>query len=203
MGCLNILDEIIDFIYKKLKISNIVNNFLGNKRERPKTKTENKDNKQIIRPRKKCKNNSHKNETKINKKDDTFRDINFYNKKNAILKHFRKVEIIYLYKLLTRIHSFTYEKGNGNKEDFQIDIKNDGTIQWPENSYLKMIWKNCNEVVINDVLLGALDVDEMKTFYIKFDNLDECMQGKYIAIFEVSINDTKIGEQIFIYFTVK
>ena len=41
MGCLNILDEIIDFIYKKLKISNIVNNFLGNKRERPKTKTEN------------------------------------------------------------------------------------------------------------------------------------------------------------------
>ena len=41
MGCIQILNEIIDIIYEKLKISSVVKIFLGKKRERPQSKTKN------------------------------------------------------------------------------------------------------------------------------------------------------------------
>ena len=216
MGCIQILDEIIDIIYEKLKISSVVKIFLGKKRERPQSKTKNnkllfkripkknKDNNKKRRLRKKCNNNSHKKETKI-KKDDNSKDVNVEKKEYAIVNYLRNIDThrMYSYKFLSNKFSFTYKKGNGNEYSFSIYLKNDGKIQWPENSYLKLINKNCNEVEINDVELGALDIDETKIFEIKFDNLKKCNEGEYKALFGVFINDKKIGQEILIRFTVK
>ena len=69
---------------------------------------------------------------------------------------------------------------------------------------MKLKWINCDEVKVNDVLLGALEVDQIELFNIKFYNLDKCIEKKnYISVFEVSINDKSIGEKIIIHFKVK
>ena len=109
----------------------------------------------------------------------------------------------YSYKLISNIHSFQIKKGEKKEENFTIVLKNDGKIKWLENeTYLKCVSKNCSHVFIDDINLDSLEINEIKDVKIKFRNLDQCPKGKYISMFDVVIKGKKIGESIYIYFTV-
>ena len=213
MGCLQKLNEFLDFIYENLQFSNIANIYIGKKRERGSSKTKkkkrsfkrisniNKHNNKIINII------SSENGIKINQKNDNSLLKRNGNGQNAIVNYFSHLNLqeMYSYKLMSRIHSFKFEKGKEKEKYFRIALQNDGPIRWPENnSYLKLKWINCDEVKVNDVLLGALEVDQIELFNIKFYNLYKFIEKKnYISVFEESINDKSIGEKIIIHFKVK
>ena len=75
--------------------------------------------------------------------------------------------------------------------------------KWIENkTYLKCVSKNCPFIFIDDIKLESLNTNEIKDVQIKFRNLDQCPKGKYTSVFDVVIKGKKIGESIYIYFTV-
>ena len=159
-------------------------------------------------------NNTFKNDDNINDSKENFiiyvKDKPQYNKneKNIgsnIINQLLKLDFdkLYSYKLISNIHSFQIKQEEKKEEDFTIVLKNDGEIKWIENeTYLKCVSKNCPFIFIDDIKLESLNTNEIKDVQIKFRNLDQCPKGKYTSVFDVVIKGKKIGESIYIYFTV-
>ena len=212
MGCFfEMMKKFNKYIDDFLNPKNNAKHFIGQKTKRnnfdnPK-KCNNKMEKKIIikEPEHICLNideNIYKEKNLYNKEDNENLDITVKEKKQThntvgtnIINFLSKKIGSYSYKLISKIQSFEFKKGEKNEEYFTITLKNDGQNKWIENeSYLRCILNKCPGVIIDDIKLEPLDIDEMGSFQIKFRNLEQCPKGKYEVAFNVVINNNIIKD---------
>ena len=196
----NIIKNIFDLLNHK--INN--NTFLGKKTQRNNfdnhEKSKNKNKQKTLKEKKE--NSSLTQEENTNDNNENY---NITDKENNhthitvgknIVNYLSEKATNYSYKLISRIFSFEIKKGQKNEEYFPIVLKNDGENKWLEDeSYLIFRKTNCPEVIIKDIKLKPLDIGDIETFQIKFDNLAQCPKGKYRAIFSIVINNNIIKDK--------
>ena len=116
-----------------------------------------------------------------NKDDDEFRLIQFGEKYSfeCVNKHNLKGQI---------------EKGE-DEINYEIIIKNNGTIQWPLRG-AKLIPNEQKNIKGKVIILDPLKPGEQKKYIAKFDELKGFPPGNYYAGFIFEINGKKIGDNI-------
>ena len=208
----NIIKNIFDLLNHKINNKS----FLGKKTQRNNfdnhEKSKNKNNQKTLKEKKEnssltLRENTNDNNENFNITDKENNHTHITVGKN-IVNYLSEKATNYSYKLISRIFNFEIKKGQKNEEYFPIVLKNDGKNKWLEDeSYLIFRKTNCPEVIIKDIKLKPLDIGDIETFQIKFDNLAQCPKGKYRAIFSIVINNNIIkdkdnAEIFLIYFKV-
>ena len=196
----NIIKNIFDLLNHKINNKS----FLGKKTQRNNfdnhEKSKNKNNQKTLKEKKEnssltLRENTNDNNENFNITDKENNHTHITVGKN-IVNYLSEKATNYSYKLISRIFNFEIKKGQKNEEYFPIVLKNDGKNKWLEDeSYLIFRKTNCPEVIIKDIKLKPLDIGDIETFQIKFDNLGQCPKGKYRAIFSIVINNNIIKDK--------
>ena len=196
----NIIKNIFDLLNHKINNKS----FLGKKTQRNNfdnhEKSKNKNNQKTLKEKKEnssltLRENTNDNNENFNITDKENNHTHITVGKN-IVNYLSEKATNYSYKLISRIFNFEIKKGQKNEEYFPMVLKNDGKNKWLEDeSYLIFRKTNCPEVIIKDIKLKPLDIGDIETFQIKFDNLAQCPKGKYRAVFSIVINNNIIKDK--------
>jgi len=101
---------------------------------------------------------------------------------------------------------YSYECTNNNElsayinegtmeTNIKINIKNNGTLDWPQNK-TKLIFENNSDIRGNEIKLKGQKCGEEYKYEVKFKNLQNLKEGEYISYIRFEINGETIGEKL-------
>ena len=101
---------------------------------------------------------------------------------------------------ISNLETYIYE---GNEEiKIELDIKNNGILDWPENK-TKLIFDNNSEIKSKEVILKPQKCGEEVKYEIEFKNLQNLKVGEYKIYLIFEVNEESIGEKLILKLIIK
>jgi hypothetical protein len=141
--------------------------------------------------------------------------IDEYNKRKNNKKEKKKIKGYGLknFKILTNLF-YSYECMNKNDLEscidigtnttkFELSLKNDGTLEWPEKT-TKLIFDKNSKIKGDEIILKPQKAGEELKYKVVFNNLEKLDQGEYKSYMRFQIkDDIFIGEKLILKIIVK
>jgi hypothetical protein len=119
-------------------------------------------------------------------------------------KKFKTIEnLFYSYTCVTNsinLVSYIYVGTKTTKID--VILKNDGTLEWPEDT-TKLIFEKKSEIKGNEIILKPQKKDEEQKYSVELNNLGNLDEGEYKAEMRFQINDNRIGDKMILRIKIK
>ena len=131
-----------------------------------------------------------------NNKSTIFDVRNSFNKKLAF------ENLYYSYECINNINltGYIYEKSETAKID--ITLKNDGTLDWPENK-TKLIFEKKSQVKGKEITLKPQEIGSEERYEIIINDLAKLKEGEYKSCVRININGQNIGEKLDLKIKIK
>ena len=111
--------------------------------------------------------------------------------------------LFYSYECINKnnLESCIYTGTNTTK--FELSLKNDGTLEWPEKT-TKLIFDKNSEIKGDEIILKPQKAGEELKYKVVFNNLEKLDQGEYKSYMRFQIkDDIIIGEKLILKIIVK
>ena len=106
-----------------------------------------------------------------------------------------------------KYYSYTFDDSHNINLSSEIDegientvielwLKNDGTLDWPENRTQLIFNRNKSDCSGNNIILKPQRVNEVEKYEIIFNGLGPLGEGTYKSYLNVNIDGEKIGEEV-------
>ena len=106
-----------------------------------------------------------------------------------------------------KYYSYTFDDSHNINLSSEIDegientvielwLKNDGTLDWPENRTQLIFNRNKSDCSGNNIILRPQRVNEVEKYEVIFNGLGPLGEGTYKSYLNVNIDGEKIGEEV-------
>ena len=206
----NIRNELKDILNKKFEEIQInldsLKNELKTKREKEKEEEERKrrvkekeeledDDNYNLNIFKDIEDNIKKN----NKEEFIKNNNNYYNSASFLNNHsknkFKREYLYYSYECTNNNNLTAYINEKTETAKINVTLKNDGTLDWPENN-IKLIFDKKFKVKGEDIILKPQEKGTELDYEIIFNNLDKLSEGEYQSYAIISIKGEQFGEKL-------
>ena len=140
---------------------------------------------------------------KNNKDKDNNRNHNkkLFLPRHAIIKKFRP-NLYYSYECInnSNLTAYIYEKTETAK--INVTLKNDGTLDWPEN-LTKLIFDEKSEIKGEEIILKPQKKGTELNYEIIFNNLEKLTKDEYKSHAKIIVKGEQIGEKLILKIKIK
>ena len=136
---------------------------------------------------------------KNNKEEFIKNNNNYYNSASFLNNHsknkFKREYLYYSYECTNNNNLTAYINEKTETAKINVTLKNDGTLDWPENN-IKLIFDKKFKVKGEDIILKPQEKGTELDYEIIFNNLDKLSEGEYQSYAIISIKGEQFGEKL-------
>ena len=110
--------------------------------------------------------------------------------------------LYYSYECINIIDLTTYIYEKTKTAKIKITLKNDGTLDWPEND-TKLIFEEKSKVKGEEIILKPQEKGSELNYEIIFNNLEKLTEGEYQSYANIIIKGDQIGEKLILKIKIK